>query len=522
MSLAQDLETAFQLFEAGRPDAAMRRAEALLRRQATLAGAHYLLGLIALGQGRAVKARAHCRQALAHGPAAVPVLVALARAEAGAGGDPIPVYARALEAGLSDPVLLAEAAAVARAGGRLELAVAFLERAAPGAKQPELWNNLGSARLEVGLAEAALDAFNQALSLRPDYPRARANRGTALMTLGLPAEAAHDLDHAHRAEPDNRTTARNLALAHKAAHRYDAAASLLADLLTSAAPADQAMLRLDLAAVEIARGEPAAALSVLAPLPDGALTCATRAAAHEALGDTAAAISALRQALVEDPADGIGARLALARLTGEVTDRASAAFVRRLFDDYAGRFDRELVDRLDYRAPAILRDLWGDLVLPPPAHVLDLGCGTGLGAAAFADLGAVIDGVDLSGQMLLRARARGLYRHLVEGDIETALAEAPAASADLILAADVLVYLGDLGAVLTQCRRVLAPGGALLFTVEAGEGADWTLHDGNRFTHSEAYLTRLTGDAQRTILRPCTTRRDRGTDVPGLAVAVVW
>src|SRR3954466_407208 len=51
---------------------------------------------------------------------------------------------------------------------------------------------------------------------------------------------------------------------------------------------------------------------------------------------------------------GPGARLALAALGGAAApDRADPAFVRGLYDHYAGNFDAHLVERLAYRAPEI-------------------------------------------------------------------------------------------------------------------------------------------------------------------------
>jgi predicted TPR repeat methyltransferase len=513
---AQDLAEAFRLLDAGKRDAATRRAEALLRRDPRQAGAHYLLGLVALDQKRGVKARAHFTQALAHGPVAVPVLVALARAERLAGGDALKVWRQALDAGLSDPIVLAEAADVARVEGDGPQTLLFLESAASDTAPPEVWNNLGSARLEAGDVDGALGAFNAALDCDPGYTRARANRGAALLGLGLGAEAAADLEWALSADPTNRVTARNLALAHKATRRFDAARALLNQLLSER---DEPMIRLDLATLELMAGAPATALAVLASLPSGARVAHVRGIAYEALGDVQNAIEAQQIALAEDPADGLGAGFALARLGVSVPARAPAAFVRQLFDDYAGRFDRELVQRLEYRAPALLRQTWDNLGRAAPKTILDLGCGTGLAGEAFADLGAAIDGVDLSVQMLLRAEARGCYRRLIEADLDTALADTAAGSVDLVLAADVLVYIGDLAPVLAGMARVLVPGGTALFTLEAADSGTWTLHQGNRYAHAHAYVAGLLEGWEGTITAT-STRQDRGEDVPGLLVCL--
>src|SRR5258706_13353745 len=81
-SPADALAQAFQLHAAGRLDDAAAHAAALLRRQPTLAGAHYLLGLIAHSRGEARRAIDHLLQAAKHGPASASLSLALAPAHA--------------------------------------------------------------------------------------------------------------------------------------------------------------------------------------------------------------------------------------------------------------------------------------------------------------------------------------------------------------------------------------------------------------------------------------------------------
>jgi len=115
--------------------------------------------------------------------------------------------------------------------------------------------------------------------------------------------------------------------------------------------------------------------------------------------------------------------------------------VRHLFDQFSADYDNRMMGQLDYAAPRILKDL-ADLVMPgrDRLSVLDLGCGTGLAGMVFKSRAARLDGIDLSPAMIGKARARGIYDSLAVGDIETALR----GRYDLIMAADTLVYLGDL------------------------------------------------------------------------------
>src|SRR4051794_34493654 len=132
--------------------------------------------------------------------------------------------------------------------------------------------------------------------------------------------------------------------------------------------------------------------------------------AREKLGDADAAQQAYARALACDPQDVLGASLARARLgAAPVPASATPAYVVRLIDQYARRFDAHLVEGLGYRAPALLRDAVADVRrrMARPMHfarALDLGCGTGLAGAAFRDCVDRLEGLDLSAAMIAEAR----------------------------------------------------------------------------------------------------------------------
>lgn len=206
---------------------------------------------------------------------------------------------------------------------------------------------------------------------------------------------------------------------------------------------------------------------------------------HEKAGHGEQAIEAYRQYLMRDATDRMGAEVRL-MLLGAVAmrDRLPPEYVRALFDDYAPRFERALRDRLTYRAPELMyeavRTLMADL--PRPLEVLDLGCGTGLVADVFNGQVDVLDGVDLSPRMLNRARAKGVYRDLREADI-TAMPDMATAQYGMVIAADVLNYLGDLEAVLSMIRSRLVAGGILVMSLEEGDVFPFDLGPGQRFRH---------------------------------------
>jgi predicted TPR repeat methyltransferase len=145
--------------------------------------------------------------------------------------------------------------------------------------------------------------------------------------------------------------------------------------------------------------------------------------------------------------------------------RSDAGYVRHLFDQFSTDYDERMLGQLAYRAPQTLREL-AHFVIPglTGLAVLDLGCGTGLSGAAFRDRAEHLTGLDLSPAMLEKARARGGYDALIVGDIESGLGEA---LYDLVIAADTLVYLGDLDATMKAVAAALKADGYFLFTTEA-------------------------------------------------------
>jgi predicted TPR repeat methyltransferase len=201
--------------------------------------------------------------------------------------------------------------------------------------------------------------------------------------------------------------------------------------------------------------------------------------------------------------------------------RSDPGYVRHLFDQFSGDYDNRMCGALSYAAPEILADLAGMVMHGRDnLRVLDLGCGTGLSGAPFRAIASRLDGMDLSPAMIEKARARGIYDHLLVGDIETF----PAAQAeiyDLVLAADTLVYLGDLAPVLKGVRARLAAEGYFLFTVEAAtEG--FALGPKRRWRHSEVYLRLAAAEAGFTVagLVAASPRQEANQPVEGLAVAL--
>jgi len=246
---------------------------------------------------------------------------------------------------------------------------------------------------------------------------------------------------------------------------------------------------------------------------------------REQLGERDAAIAAFVKAREADASDPHGASLKLVRLGAEQLSAMPPAYVRALFDQYAPRFDRALIDDLGYRGPSVLFKavLAARHAVKKPAffkRAIDLGCGTGLAASAFAREVDHFTGIDLSPGMIEHARETGIYAELEVGDMLEGLRARPDASADLVLAADAMVYVPDLVPVLTEIRRVLAPSGLAAFTLERNAGEGVVIGEGLRYAHSPHYVRNslMIAHLALSLIEEQSFRNESNVPVPGLVV----
>ncbi len=249
---------------------------------------------------------------------------------------------------------------------------------------------------------------------------------------------------------------------------------------------------------------------------------------REALGDLPGAIVAFGHARDTDAGDRNGAGLRLMRLGAGPLAKMPPTYVTALFDQYAPKFETALVETLGYCGPAVLfKAVLATCAASERAmqfrRVIDLGCGTGLAGAAFAAQTSEMIGIDLSPRMIERARASGHYAELEVAEIVDGLRRRPAASADLILAADVLIYLHDLAPVLAEVTHVLARGGVLAFTAESHDGAGVILGAGLRYAYSESYVRTSFAASGLMLSRldHISTRNEGNVPVPGMVVVAI-
>lgn len=220
-----------------------------------------------------------------------------------------------------------------------------------------------------------------------------------------------------------------------------------------------------------------------------------RALRLEKAGEADAAAAAYRECLVLDPDDHAGAAIRLAGLgRGETPPSAGDAYVATLFDQHADAFEDILVRQLGYGVPDLIAERLAAVAPGPYRRMLDLGCGTGLAGAALADRAETRLGVDLSEGMIEICFDKGVYDQLFIGEAVGFLEDFDEPEPfDLMVAADVLPYLGDLDPLFAGVAKRLERAGVFGFSTETLADAtfgsrDFMVGPDQRFHHRAAYV----------------------------------
>ena len=361
----------------------------------------------------------------------------------------------------------------------------------------EWHNTLGNMLAALGRQDEAVDAFLRALDLAPRSAIAWNNLGALLLAQDNVEAAVTALQNAVAIDPAFRDALSHLGDAlSRTGDTHAAALSYCAEYVLRPA-AETQRHALGLAFSQLGRYE-------------------------EAAGVYAAW-------LADEPGHPIAQHLLQACRGQSCEQGASQAYLQAYFDGFADSFERKLVGQLDYRVPAALAPTLQALgAQPRSVRVLDAGCGTGLCGVALRPFARRLTGVDLSAKALAQAADKGLYDALHQDEIVHYFANCTAASFDLVVAADTLIYFGDLRAFLAGARDALAPGGWLVASFEEwqapgpvhGGAPGYLLNATGRYSHRANHVQASLAPAGFALVRSdrMALRKELGQPVPGLLV----
>ena len=149
---------------------------------------------------------------------------------------------------------------------------------------------------------------------------------------------------------------------------------------------------------------------------------------------------------------------------------------QKIYADWANSYDKDVAD-WGYATPGRIAMALRQSNANVDKPVLDYGCGTGLCGIALKSAGFdVVDGTDISPEMLTKAESRGVYRQVWKGE-PGSLGHIQAGDYPIIAACGVVSLGAAPPETLDLLIDALAPGGLLAFSFNEATMADRSYTD---------------------------------------------
>lgn len=324
----------------------------------------------------------------------------------------------------------------------------------------ETLNNFAALMIKEGQSDKAIDYFNQALTIDPKHKAARNNLAALLLQTNQLKEAIWHYSLYLNLEP------LDIEALFNRAHSL-----MLTGQLNEALDDLKKILAIDDKHIN---------------------THCNLAAIYLKLKNKAAALAHYQTILNLTDKNAIASYMVNALTQQSTPDSAPLEYVKNLFDNYAFQFDTHLRDTLQYKTPELMRDLLKPFLKENNHNLLDLGCGTGLSGQCFTDIAKKLTGIDISPNMLNKAKEKACYDILIETDILNGITELKE-DFDLILCIDALVYFGNLNQFFTKIPVCLTENGLLGLSIELGDEmvSSYILQTNGRYQHAKVYVEEL-------------------------------
>lgn len=318
--------------------------------------------------------------------------------------------------------------------------------------------NLGVIALKREQGQLAVDYFTKALLIDNNYTEARNNLAATFMHYDRFENALMHYDVLLKQDPQNSEYLYNSGVAQMALGHLTEAIAYFETLLNE-------------------ESNHFAALNNLAAI-------------YIRLDDREQAKNLLNRALAAKPDDAASRHMLNALTQKTLVAENSPEYAMNLFNNYALYYDQHMQGLLQYSLPQHIARVLHKFHVLHVENTLDLGCGTGLTGLILREISDVLIGVDISAKMLNQAKAKNIYNQLVEKELITFL-QHDKQRYDLVVAADVFPYLGELDSFFAALKLNLQPQAYFLFTIEISKTEPWLLQPTARFSHNPNYIREL-------------------------------
>jgi len=352
------------------------------------------------------------------------------------------------------------------------------------------WNHKGNLLYRLNRIEDALEAYQSALEYDSQSADAMSNAALCYVQLNNNEQARACFEMALRIKPDHFTNLFNLGLLYRENKEHKKAQYCFLKCMELQPEQYDAYYQMAIISMERRHHEEAEGyfLKALGLAPKVFALHFDYATLLHQQNRKEEALQYYHHVLQLNPTHE-AARFMVAALTGQQTvAQAPNLYLEMLFNQYAPHYDHHLEKILKYQVPQLMSETL-QKVADAEGMILDLGCGTGLCGPLLKPHAKTLIGIDLSAEMIKAAASRACYDHLITGDAVSELTQYPHYF-DTIVAADVLIYFGDLLPILKVVSDSLKPNGHFVFTVEREEddAPGYVLNQSGRFKHSLAYI----------------------------------
>lgn len=408
---------------------------------------------------------------------------------------------------------------VHKALGQLPLAMRHYQEALRlKSPYPQAHNNLGALLYKLGKYDEAISQFQKSISMDPTSVDTHYNLANAYIQQDRFIDAKAHYEEVLKRRPEHLGALHNLGITLCVLKHFAQAKPLLEQVITREPNNKDALYHLGVIASALANTTQAQDYfsQVLTLDPEHANSHHNLATTYLQQNMRTLALTHFKKALALEPNNQTAAHM-VASLEGKtLPEGAPHGFTRALFDQYAYSYDEHVKKQLGYQVPSLLRQAMAPYSGQRQRwNTLDLGCGSGLCGPLFADLATSLTGVDLSPNMLELAKRQGAYNTLVCKDALQYLQDQKVDSFDLIIAADVFVYFGDLSAVFKACSRVLTESGYFCFSIETlTEDADYQLMPTGRYAHRITFIEAIVKETGFSMLYQASDTLRTQDDIP--------
>ncbi len=398
---------------------------------------------------------------------------------------------------------------------------------------------LGLAIYQQGNIKAAINYIEKALVISPKYPEAMNNLGNIYKEMGDTKKAQALYEKVVNCFPNHVDALVNLAITERENKHISSAHEHLNKALELQPEHVEALHNIGNIYVDKKDSEAAllAYEKALKLRPSSHDSAKSLAHIYYEKGDKTKAIEILKTLLERAPDDAIAQHL-LASFGGiDTPKRASDSFVKETFDKFSNSFDMAL-DRLQYKAPNLVAQklIHCNSNKNQSLRVLDIGCGTGLCGVLIRDFTKELIGVDLSPNMLAKAKDRQVYDALIEAELTSYMLQCKQLF-DFIICVDTFVYFGELAEAFSATNELLDEHGYFIFTLENHEpqkplkqhgnktdndilNQNFILHTHGRYSHKREYVSLALNKSGLKLIsiEDVTPRYENGEPVEGILV----